>query len=101
MSARKIDHDFQVQRNLALIRDSGQCQASKYGLDHHCTTWLPAQVHHRKRRSQGGSNELDNLETLCVQAHTMVHNEWAAQAIESGLLVKSQVADTESEESAA
>ena len=100
MSRLKVDHDWQLQRSMALVRDGGQCQASKYGLDHHCTTWLPAHVHHKRRRSQGGSNELDNLETLCVQAHAMVHNEWAAQAIECGLLVKSQVAADETGEAA-
>ena len=69
-----------------------------FGLAHECTTWLPPHVHHKTRRSQGGNNELTNLVTLCAQAHAMVHNEWAAQAIESGLLHGAEQTHTQYEQ---
>lgn len=97
MSARKKpDYDFQVQRNLALIRDEGRCVAfTKFGLEHECTGWLPPHVHHKRRRSQGGSNELDNLETVCAQAHAMVHSSHAKFAIECGLLIGTEYTDAQ------
>lgn len=91
----KRDPDWDEKRGLALERDEYRCQVARFGVVHYCTTWLPMHVHHRRRRSRGGNNDLDNLVTVCAQAHAMIHGSHAKFAIEVGLLIKSQVADTE------
>lgn len=50
-----------------LARDKHTCQSSKKG----CTDRL--EVHHIKFRSQGGSDNPDNLITLCSKHHGMLH----------------------------
>ena len=95
MSARKIDHDWNVQRNVALVRDGGRCQAHKFGLDSPCQSFPPGPVvHHMRRRKGVDPHALDGLVTLCGWHHDHVHAN-VAESYANGLLVKSQVADTE------
>lgn len=51
-----------------------------------CGEQPATEVHHRQRRSQGGSNELSNLTGLCSADHRWVH-ENPALAFETGWLV--------------
>ena len=42
-----------------------------------CFTFLPrkqAHLHHIKRKSQGGSDEWDNLELICYDCHRAIHD---------------------------
>lgn len=51
-------------RQEALRRDNGRCQV--------CGKERSGQVHHVIPRSQGGTNDLSNLITLCGQCHMLV-----------------------------
>ena len=44
-------------------------------------------IHHRKRRSQGGTNALANLLGLCNDDHEKIHQS-PAQAYDQGLLLR-------------
>jgi 5-methylcytosine-specific restriction endonuclease McrA len=74
------DPEWEKARQLALARDGG-CVAR--GWKQLC--WGVPHVHHIKRRSQGGTHDLDNLATLCSGHHLYVH-EHIAEARERGLL---------------
>lgn len=70
----------------ALRRDQG-CVLALYEPSHgEC--WGALEVHHRKRRSQGGTDELDNLVTLCTAGHMWVHAH-PAVSFALGLLLHS------------
>lgn len=45
-------------------------------------------MHHRKRRSQGGTNDPTNLIAVCVACHSYIHNH-PAISYERGWLVHS------------
>jgi 5-methylcytosine-specific restriction endonuclease McrA len=49
-----------------LARDGWKCQC--------CGSLISLQVHHLVRRSQLGSDTLENLMTLCAGCHRRVHN---------------------------
>lgn len=71
-----------------LERDDFTCQAWERDLfDHDCTIHDRLEVHHIRRRSQGGTHELANLVTLCSAAHAWVHLH-PADAHELGLLAR-------------
>lgn len=53
------------QRREVLARDGYRCQQ--------CGSSGPLCVHHVVYRSDGGSDDLDNLATLCVECHTDKH----------------------------
>lgn len=55
----------QTQRTLALERDDYKCC--------HCGSTENLEVHHIKHRSDGGTDELDNLITLCAECHMKEH----------------------------
>lgn len=58
------------QRRRILTRDGGQCQIEG------CTSVYRLQPHHIVERSRGGTNEDDNLVTLCwTHHHRMIHGE--------------------------
>ncbi len=59
-------------REAVLERDQHQCQAERYGLEGSCVFWLPLEVHHIRRRGQGGTHALTNLVTLCFGHHQWV-----------------------------
>lgn len=45
-------------------------------------------LHHRKRRSQGGSHSAENLMALCTESHQWVHDH-PAESYAAGWLVHS------------
>jgi len=77
-----------VARRAALERDGHRCRATDYGLEGGCVGWLPLEVHHVRRRSQGGTHDLDNLVTLCYGHHQWV-TEHPTLAEFKGLAVRS------------
>lgn len=75
--------EFDRMRPLVRQRSGGQCEARFSG---RCTG-TATHVHHRKRRSQGGTNELPNLLDTCHSCHQTIHMR-PADAYERGLLVR-------------
>ncbi len=68
-----------VTRRRVLARDHHRCQGP--GCKH--TRFL--EVHHRKPRSQGGGNEMENLITLCGACHRRVHERgWTPGVADAG-----------------
>ena len=63
-------------RREVLARDKHQCQAPGCGR----TRFL--EVHHVKPRNQGGSNESENLMTLCASCHRLWHERGSGSMIE-------------------
>jgi len=57
--------DYEELGNRILNRDGWKCQCCGSGKD--------LQVHHLVRRSQLGSDTLENLMTLCAGCHRRVH----------------------------
>jgi 5-methylcytosine-specific restriction endonuclease McrA len=60
-------YGFANTKAYVLARDNHTCQCGKGG----CTSKL--EVHHIKFKSQGGSDNPDNLITLCSKHHKMLH----------------------------
>ena len=52
-------------RKQVLRRDGWQCQC--------CGSRSNLEVHHKEFRSQGGDDSEENLITLCVACHLLVH----------------------------
>jgi 5-methylcytosine-specific restriction endonuclease McrA len=71
------DREYTAMRIVVLERDDHTCQLRMDG--HHCSGGL--HVHHRRLRSQGGSNHPSNLVTLCDRAHRWVHDNPAEAAL--------------------
>jgi len=57
--------DFENKRQYVLYRDSFKCQ--------HCGSKNKLEVHHIIYRSQGGTDDVNNLITLCHECHQEVH----------------------------
>lgn len=51
-------------RDFLRIRSQGKCEARLFGC-----TWIPTEVHHRKSRARGGSNDPKNLDYICHKCH--------------------------------
>ena len=64
--ARVIRHRYMLAHTYCEVRAIG-CHS------------LSAHAHHRKRRSQGGTDEPDNLLAVCASCHDRIHAfpEWA------------------------
>lgn len=82
------DREFQAARIIVLERDEYTCQLPRFMDGHHCRGEL--QVHHRRRRSQGGSNDSSNLLTLCQAAHQYVHDNPREAALFGLLILKKE-----------
>lgn len=78
-SARKVasDEELEAMRELVLVRSRGVCEC--------CGTGRVEVIHHVKRRSQGGTNELSNLLGLSDLHHKEIHMN-PAWAYEMGFL---------------
>ena len=51
------------------VRSGFRCEAGLEG----CTVGVTSTPHHRKRRTQGGKNDLDTLLDVCPNCHTRIH----------------------------
>ena len=60
--------EYDMMRERVLRRDSWRCQE--------CGSMQNLHVHHMKRRSQLGGDEMNNLITLCADCHRKCHG-WA------------------------
>ncbi|CAB4144458.1 HNHc domain containing protein [uncultured Caudovirales phage] len=76
----KSNHKWTKMRKSAIDRSSGYCEARWEGC-----TFRAAHVHHIKRRSQGGGDEVENLLAVCSHCHHMIHTN-VAEAVTKGHL---------------
>lgn len=63
-------YQWEKARKAVLARDR-YCQARDVWPDIQC--WSDLHVHHKRRRSQGGTDDLSNLVALCAAHHDAVH----------------------------
>jgi 5-methylcytosine-specific restriction endonuclease McrA len=71
--------ELEAMRPLVMARSHGLCEVCRS---------RPVEVpHHRKRRSQGGTNGLANLLGLCTSCHDGIHAE-PAWAYSRGFLLR-------------
>ena len=86
-----VPHSLHVYRSSRTRRNGrkavielarGRCQAQDLWR-HDCAGQL--EVHHLLRRSQGGTDDLDNLLVVCAHAHRWAHDH-PAEAVRLGLL---------------
>lgn len=59
--------DWEQLREMVLSRDGHECQEA----DGNCDG--PLQIHHHVPLSKGGTNDVDNLVTLCLRHHCFKH----------------------------
>ncbi|MEZ4398153.1 MAG: HNH endonuclease [Candidatus Krumholzibacteriia bacterium] len=65
-------------RRKILARDGHRCQGPG------CTSTRYLEVHHRKPRANGGTNDPSNLITLCSACHQLHHERGLARAVVAG-----------------
>lgn len=78
---RLTGNEWDILRVMVMARDNCTCQFEKLGLPplDTCTNEAPSrrvrnfQVHHIVEVEHGGSNEMDNLTTLCFEHHCYIH----------------------------
>ena len=71
--------DMSAQREKCMKRDGGRCVR--------CGSIFWLEAHHRKPRSRGRDDRVDNLETLCKSDHTQEHGRfprWTPRTVEAG-----------------
>lgn len=56
--------EFRVNRPRALARDHHECQVRESGCLH-----LASEVDHIINRAEGGTDELENLQSICTSCH--------------------------------
>jgi predicted restriction endonuclease len=77
-----------------LARDGHRCQAHAYGFDLVTVCAGRVHLHHRRLRSQGGTDSVSNLVCICELHHTRAHSQIRAEAEVAGIIVRSSVLDT-------
>lgn len=78
----KKESDWAKARRHAMDRSSGRCHAS---IPAAACSGHAEHVHHIKRRSQGGNNELSNLLVCCFACHEWIHRN-PEEATKKGFL---------------
>lgn len=63
---KKPDNKWLETRATVIALDGGRCRV--------CGTKQNLHVHHIHYRSEGGKDDLDNLITLCVDHHELIHS---------------------------
>lgn len=66
----EYEEEYRLQTILVHVRSGGRCEIRSR---HECDRLATDSPHHRKLRSQGGSNSLDNLLDVCFTGHNWVH----------------------------
>lgn len=79
----EYEAEFARMRPLVRAASRGRCGA---GVAADCSG-IATHVHHRKLRSQGGPNTLDNLLDVCLWCHATIHGN-PARSYAAGLLVR-------------
>jgi len=82
---RARQQSWQKVRKVVITRDEGLCR--RCGRE----VGFSGDVHHLRRRSQGGTDLPDNLVTLCRTCHNRIH-EHVAEAVAEGWLIHGEVA---------
>lgn len=74
----EYEAEYQAQIPVVNARSAGRCEILAA---HDCDGVASPRPHHRKFRSQGGSNSVDNLLNVCWTGHNWIHRilprEWA------------------------
>lgn len=77
---RLLPGEMAILREQVFKRDKYTCQMAHLTPGLKCVAGLTA--HHVKYRSQGGDDTLENLVTLCMICHTLIHREiWACDIL--------------------
>lgn len=82
------DTEFKAMRPLVRLRSRGRCEAE---VSDRCSG-VATHVHHRKLRSQGGTNDLANLLDVCLWCHSAIHSN-PERSYAAGLLLRSTAAE--------
>lgn len=82
--AQAYDREFRKASEEVKARSAGRCEARIENSSVLCLVW-GYEVHHKRRRSQGGTNDLNNLIYACIPCHRWIH-EHPADAAALGLL---------------
>ena len=71
--------DWEAQKRRVIVRDGYKCVRCG-------TTTGPLDPHHKKWRSKGRDDRMDNLETLCRKEHDKEHGVpmWTPRTVEQG-----------------
>lgn len=62
--------EYQARALLVRSRSGGRCEIRS---SHDCDGFAQEYPHHRKMRSQGGSNATSNLIDVCFTGHVWIH----------------------------
>ena len=77
--------EFQDARAAVVVRSHARCEIRVWDI---CTT-RATHIHHQLRRSQGGSNDLDNLLACCSECHRYAHDH-PTESYAKGWLIRSE-----------
>lgn len=82
ISERELERRIELEEVRPLIeaRSLGVCEICRWATGVH--------LHHKLRRSQGGTNTLDNLLLVCSEDHEFIHSN-PEQSYEKGWLIRS------------
>jgi 5-methylcytosine-specific restriction endonuclease McrA len=73
--------ELEAMRPLVTSRAHGICEV--------CSFRQSDQIHHKLRRSQGGTNHLANLVAVCSDCHSHIHDN-PAWSYQNGWLIRSK-----------
>lgn len=89
---RLSPYKFAILREQVFKRDKYVCQMAHLTPGLKCVAGLTA--HHIQYKSQQGDDTLENLVTLCLFCHTVIHREiWACDIIGLNGVKKRELAD--------